>query len=145
MMTRPVRTPTARSDRGPLRPLAPVLLVVAAIIVSACGGAESPPRTPNDADPVSAEAVAGKELAGQFCSACHGQDFEGVGGLGPSFHDDAFIRDHTEAELVAFIKEGRASDAPDNESGVAMPAYGGNPRLTDEQLGDIVAFLKSLQ
>jgi mono/diheme cytochrome c family protein len=145
MMTRPVRTSGVCSDRRPLRPLALVLLVVAAIVVSACGGAESPPRTPDDGGAVSAEAAAGKELAGQFCSACHGQDFEGVGGLGPSFHDDAFIQDHTEAELVAFIKEGRPNDAPDNKSGVAMPPYGGNPRLTDEQLGEIVAFLKSLQ
>ncbi len=134
-----------RTRHRPLGSLALLLLLVAAIVASGCGGTESPPRTPDDGGDLSAEAAAGKELASQFCSACHGQDFEGVGGLGPSFHDDSFIRDHTEAQLVAFIKEGRPADAPDNESGVAMPAYGGNPRLTDEQLSDIVEFLKALQ
>lgn len=125
--------------------LALVMLVVAAIVVSGCGAAESPPRTEDSGGTISAEAASGKELTGQFCSACHGQDFEGVSGLGPSFYNDAFIRDHTEAELVAFIKEGRPADAPDNESGVAMPPYGGNPSLTDEQLSDIVSFFKTLQ
>ena len=134
-----------RTRHRPLDSLAVLLFFVAAIVASGCGGSESPPRTPDAGSELSTQAAAGKELAGQFCSACHGQDFEGVGGLGPSFYDDSFIRDHTEAELVAFIKEGRPADAPDNESGVAMPAYGGNPRLTDEQLGDIVVFLKSLQ
>jgi len=125
--------------------LALATLVVAAIVVSGCAGAESPPRSEDSGGEISAEAASGKELTGQFCSACHGADFEGVSGLGPSFYNDAFILDHTVAELVAFIKEGRTADAPDNESGVAMPPYGGNPRLTDEQLSDIVVFLKTLQ
>jgi cytochrome c5 len=125
--------------------LALVMLVVGAVVVSGCGVAESPPRTEDSGGAISAEAASGKELTGQFCSACHGQDFAGVSGLGPSFYHDAFIRDHTETELVVFIKEGRAADAPDNESGVAMPPYGGNPRLTDDELNDIVAFLKTLQ
>ena len=46
---------------------------------------------------------------------------------------------------VDFIKEGRARDAQDNETGIAMPPYGGNPRLTDEDLADIVLFLRTLQ
>jgi cytochrome c5 len=125
--------------------LALVVLAAGAVVVSGCGVAESPPRTEDSGGAISAEAASGKELTGQFCFACHGQDFAGVSGLGPSFYNDAFIRDHTETELVAFIKEGRAADAPDNESGVAMPPYGGNPRLTDDELNDIVAFLKTLQ
>lgn len=135
---------TIAGQDTPLRLLALVTLAVV-LVASGCGGAESPPRASNDGGTISPEAAAGKELAGQFCSSCHGQDFNGVSGLGTSFHNNAFIRDHTDAQLVAFIKEGRASDAADNETGVPMPPYGGNPRLTDEQLSDIILFLRTLQ
>lgn len=120
-------------------------LVVLALAVGGCGGgsAELPTRAPVEG--ASPEVAHGEELASQSCSACHGQDFEGVSGLGSSFHDNTFIQEHTDDELVEFIKEGRASDAPDNGSGIAMPPYGGNTRLTDEDLFDVVAFLRTLQ
>ena len=120
-------------------------LVVLALVTAGCGGgsAELPTRAPDVES--SPEVAHGEELASQSCSACHGRDFKGVPGLGVSFHDSTFIENHTDDELVEFIKEGRASDAPDNESGIAMPPYGGNTRLTDEDLSDIVAFLRTLQ
>ena len=85
-------------------------------------------------------------VAGTVAGALYaGGDFRGVSGLGTSLRDNTFIQDQTDDGLVAFIKEGRANDAPDNESGVAMPPYGGNTRLTDEDLSDIVAFLRTLE
>ncbi len=134
--------PTSR--RG-LRWSLAAAVVALAVVGAGCGGAESAPRDSNGGAEISAEAAAGKELAGQFCSSCHGQDFEGVSGLGTSFYDNAFIKDHADVELVSFIKEGRPADAANNETGVAMPPYGGNPRLTDEQLSDIEVFLRTLQ
>ena len=120
-------------------------LVVLTVVTAGCGNgsAELPTRAPGGGAP--AEVVNGKELAGQSCSACHGNDFKGVSGLGTSFHDNSFIQGIADDELVAFIKEGRANDAPDNESGIAMPPYGGNTNLTDDDLSDIVAFLRTLQ
>ena len=120
-------------------------LIVLALATAGCAGgsAELPTRAPEES--ASPEVVHGEELASQSCSACHGQDFKGVPGLGVSFYDSTFIQNHTDDELVEFTKEGRASDAPDNESGIAMPPFGGNTRLTDEDLSDIVAFLRSLQ
>lgn len=118
-------------------------LVVIAVVLVACGGSGSPSRDPAPDAPT--EAIHGQELVDQSCTACHGQNYEGVSGLGASFIDNAFIQDHSDAELVAFIKEGRLGDAPDNDSGVAMPPYGGNPRLTDSDLADIAAFLRTLQ
>ena len=119
-------------------------LVVLALVVGGCdGGEEPPPRAPGGDAP--AEVARGEELASQSCSACHGQDFTGTPGLGASFYGNPFIQDQTEAELVEFIKEGRANDAPDNETGIAMPPYGGNTRLTDDDLSDIVSFLRTLQ
>lgn len=120
-------------------------LALLGLVVAGCGGgsAELPTRAPSGVAPP--EVVHGEELAGRSCSACHGGDFTGVSGLGTSLHDNTFIQDHSDDELVAFIKEGRASDAPDNESGIAMPPSGGNTRLTDGDLSDIVAFLRTLQ
>ena len=87
----------------------------------------------------------GQQLAGQSCSSCHGQDFEGVKSLGPALTDNDFIQDHTDDEIIDFIKEGRSKDDPDSETGIAMPPYGGNPRLTDDDLADIVLFLRTLK
>ena len=87
----------------------------------------------------------GQQLAGQSCSSCHGQDFEGVKSLGPALTDNDFIQDHTDDELIDFIKEGRSKDDPDSETGIAMPPYGGNPRLTDDDLADIVLFMQTLK
>jgi mono/diheme cytochrome c family protein len=107
------------------------LVVLAAVAVGCDSGSDLPTRAPGGGAP---PAVAhGEELASQSCSACHGQGFRGVSGLGVSFYDNAFIQD------------GRTNDAPDNESGIAMPPYGGNTRLTDDDLADIVAFLRTLQ
>ena len=87
----------------------------------------------------------GQQLAGQSCSSCHGQDFEGVKSLGPALTDNDFIQDHTDDEIIDFIKEGRSKDDPDSETGIAMPPYGGNPRLTDDDLADIVLFMRTLK
>ena len=133
-----------RRTFGAWRPVA--LLIGIAVLASAlagCGGGSSvPPRVGPDASP---EVVLGQELVDQSCTACHGKDYSGVSGLGTSLVDNAYIQDHTDAEVAAFIKEGRLNDAPDNVTGIAMPPYGGNPRLTDEDLMAIAAFLRTLQ
>jgi mono/diheme cytochrome c family protein len=145
MMMTAAEASTQRS-RSAGRRLASLLLglvALALVLVGCDGGAEPPPRAPGGGAP--SEVAHGEELASQSCSACHGQDFKGVAGLGTSFHDNTFIQGLADDELVVFIKEGRANDAPDNESGIAMPPYGGNTRLTDDDVADIVAFLRTLQ
>lgn len=130
------RTSTARSLP------ALVFAVVMALVATGCGG---------DSGEVTTTVVAGspvahgQQLAGESCSGCHGQNFEGVTGLGPALADTGFIRDHTDDDLIDFIKEGRSMDDPDNETGIAMPPYGGNPRLNENDLVDIVLFLRTLQ
>jgi cytochrome c5 len=136
-------TRRSRAMGGRLALLLLGLAVLALVAVGCDGGAEPPPRSPGGGAPT--EVAHGEELASQSCSTCHGQDFTGVPGLGASFYDNTFIQDHTDDELVVFIKEGRANDAPDNETGIAMPPYGGNTRLADDDLSDIVSFLRTLQ
>ena len=119
-----------------------VLAVAMALVVTACGSDDTEVTTTAAAGTPVAR---GQQLAGQSCSSCHGQNFEGVKNLGPALTDNNFIQDHTDDELFDFIRDGRARDAQDNETGLAMPPYGGNPRLTDGDLSDIVLFLRTLQ
>jgi hypothetical protein len=55
------------------------------------------------------------------------------------------VRTDTDEELVEFIKLGRQPDHPDNTTGVAMPPKGGNPAISDADLYDIVAWIRTLQ
>ncbi|MEA2024714.1 MAG: cytochrome c [Actinomycetota bacterium] len=119
-----------------------VLALAASFLATGCGTDTVKVTTTEVA---SGPAGHGQQLAGESCSSCHGQSFEGVKNLGPALADNHFIRDHTDDELIDFIKEGRSKDDADNETGIAMPAYGGNPRLTDDDLADIVVFLRTLQ
>ncbi len=129
--------------KGTVRALSTMVVALSiALGAAGCG---------SDSAAVTTTAVAGtplahgQQLAGQSCSSCHGQDFEGVKSLGPALTDNDFIQDHTDDELIDFIKEGRSKDDPDSETGIAMPPYGGNPRLTDDDLADIVLFLRTLK
>lgn len=78
------------------------------------------------------------------CAACHGPNGEGVTGLGKPFTTSVFIASKTDAELVEFLKVGRAVDDPLNTTGVAMPAKGGNPALTDQELLDLATYIRTL-
>jgi disulfide bond formation protein DsbB len=85
------------------------------------------------------DAAKGRELFVRNCARCHGP--EGQGALQTS----SFVATRSDAELVAFLRVGRAPDDPLNTTGVAMPPKGGNPALTDEHLADIVAYIRTLQ
>lgn len=86
----------------------------------------------------------GESVFQTVCSACHGFSAQGVSGLGPSMIENTFIDAQSNQELLAFIIAGRASDHPDNMSGVAMPARGGNPSLGDNDLLNVIHYVRSL-
>ncbi|MEN8235818.1 MAG: cytochrome c, partial [Actinomycetota bacterium] len=124
-----------RGDRrmGMQKIAALVALALAATLIVGCGGGDDTVQVTTSSGTQSR----GEQLAVESCTSCHGADFEGVDKLGPGLRGNAYIRDHTDEELVAFIKEGRPREADDNTTGIAMPAYGGNPRLTDDDLAEI--------
>jgi mono/diheme cytochrome c family protein len=74
--------------------------------------------------------IAGEKIFVSACAACHGQDI---------IHSE-FIATRTDQELVEFIKVGGLPNEP-----LVMPSRGGNPSLTDKNLDDIAAYLRSLQ
>ena len=115
-----------------------ILIAVAVVVATGCGGGTS---LEGITDPVER----GEILYRESCQTCHAPDGRGVPGLGNSMVDNEFIQSHTDEELIAFIKVGRPASDPDNLTGVDMLPYGGNPSLTDQDLQDIVAYLRTLQ
>ncbi|GJM18170.1 MAG: hypothetical protein DHS20C14_03830 [Phycisphaeraceae bacterium] len=86
----------------------------------------------------------GHDLFISSCSACHGQAGEGMEGLGKPLSASDFVASKTDEELVTFIKMGRPIWDAENTTGIDMPSKGGNPAITDEQLADIVTFIRGL-
>jgi disulfide bond formation protein DsbB len=128
-------------------------LMILVLALAACGGggdsessAGSAPSEAEEAAPVSlGDAEAGKEQFDMLCFACHGPGGEGIEGLGKPFTTSEFLREKSDEEMVEFIKVGRPSGDPLNTTGVDMPPKGGNPALTDEQILDIIAYVRTLQ
>jgi disulfide bond formation protein DsbB len=87
----------------------------------------------------------GKEAFGKTCASCHGPDGMGLPNLGKNLHSNAFLAGLSDEEAIAFLKVGRAADDPLNTTGVAMPPKGGNPAFTDEDLANIIAYVRSLE
>ncbi len=121
-----------------------ILMCALALALAACGGRAAggdDGRTPPTVDDVVAQGLAAYEGS---CLACHAEGGIGVEGLGRPLTDSDFIRGLSDAELVTFIQVGRDSADPENTSGIAMPANGGNPSLTTEDVEAIVAYLRTL-
>lgn len=131
------------------------LILLISIFLAACGGDSGSQRLPQDsgvapakaapAEASTGDSATGKEKFTATCSACHGPAGEGISGLGKDMTTSEFIAGKTDDELVQFIKVGRDPSDPLNTTGVGMPAKGGNPALNDQDLYNIVAYIRSLQ
>jgi disulfide bond formation protein DsbB len=123
------------------------MIGVVAIAAAACGGGDGDnadadgDRTPPT---VGVSAADGKSLYDATCVACHADGGVGIDGLGKPLANSDFIKGISDPDLVALIKVGRDTSDPANTSGVAMPAKGGNPALSDADLQSIVAYLRTL-
>lgn len=113
--------------------------------------------TPTDADKAAALAASGgdAELAGYIasgmslyaktCIACHGAGGTGIKGNGKALVKNEFVGSQDDDSLLAFIKRGRDPSDPKNTTGVGMPPKGGNPALSEDDLLDIIAYVRTLQ
>lgn len=118
-----------------------LLTIILSILLVACGGGGEEADEPAEA---SGNATAGAELYKGTCAACHGPDAKGLPNLGKDLTSSEFVSANSDQELLAFVKEGRPADHPDNTTGVAMLPKGGNPALTDQDILDIIAYVRSL-
>lgn len=138
------------------------LITLLLVALAACGGNNPEPTSSaggtgntnnaNDGDTdddegeeVSAgDATVGQELFVSTCSACHGPEGEGIEGLGKDLTESEFVAGLSDAELLDFVKTGRPASHPDNTTGIEMPPKGGNPALTDDQILDIIAYIREI-
>lgn len=126
-------------------------LMILLVMLAACGGGDSSGGSaagqPEEvAAPVSlGDPEAGKQQYDMICVACHGPGGEGIEGLGKAFTTSEFLREKSDEEMVEFIRVGRPVGDPLNTTGIDMPPKGGNPALTDEQIQDIIAYVRTLQ
>ena len=67
----------------------------------------------------------------------------------PNFGKDlttsAFLSETPDGEFLVFINEGRPAGHPENTTGVDMPAKGGSASLDDEDILNIIAYVRTLQ
>ncbi len=124
-----------------------VLCAVLALTFAACGGGDTGGGEPGgtEAPASTGDAVVGEQIFSETCASCHGPDARGLEGLGPDLHGNQFVAGMSDDELVEFLKVGRSADDPANTTGVAMPPKGGNPSLSDADLLDVVAYLRTLE
>ncbi len=98
---------------------------------------------PADLPAYAPEAVAAGERAyTSLCTACHGPDARGLPNLGKDLIDSEFVRSQSDRELQQFIIMGRPIWDPANTTGVDMPPRGGNPALSNEDILNIIAYLR---
>ena len=87
---------------------------------------------------------AGRTIFMTVCAACHNPKATGIQGLGKPLIGSVFFNGHTDTELLAFLQKGRPVNDPLNTTGVMMPARGGRPTLTDKDLTNVIAYIRSL-
>jgi len=128
------------------------LIVLLAGLLIGCGGSGDSSSEESGAVEVKPREVeiAGDAAEGEtqyqaLCSACHGPDATGLPNLGKDLTTSEFLKNKSDAEFVEFIKTGRPSSDPENTTGIDMPPKGGNPALTDEDMANIVAYVRTLE
>ena len=141
----PTDSPETRHEGMMMKRLIAIFAVLA-LTLAACGGGDSGDggNGSDSGDALTGDAVAGESVYKGTCAACHGQDARGVEGLGKDLHNNEFVDGKTDDEMVAFLEVGRPAGDPLNETGVDMPPKGGNPSLDDQDLYDVVAYLRTL-
>lgn len=113
-----------------------LIFLTSTALLSACGGGEE--KSPEE----KALAQARTDYL-RTCAMCHGPQGQGVGSLGNSLVDTKFMRTTSDEEMTEFLKVGRLPNDPANTTGMLMPPRGANPSLTDEDLKNIVLYMRT--
>lgn len=127
-------------------------LLFAGLLIGCGGGGDTSSSTNSNNEAVAeveevhtGDAAAGETKYQQACLACHGADAKGMPNLGKDLTTSDFVSSQSDAELLAFIKVGRPAGDPLNTQGIDMPPKGGNPALTDDDIMNIIAYIRTLE
>lgn len=115
----------------------------ATLPVTVLENAQNAESTPVEPEQLTATFEEGKVLFAQACAPCHGPNGEGIVTLGNTLVASEFMTNNSDADVLAMIRAGREPSATDNSSGVAMPASGGRPDLTDAQMNAIIFYIRN--
>jgi len=89
--------------------------------------------------PAAADAAAGKAIYEQTCFACHGTNGKGAIPGVPDLNSKSGPLAKADAELIKNISEGFQSPG----SIMPMPAKGGNPALSADDVASVLAFIRA--
>jgi len=82
----------------------------------------------------------GKAVYQQTCVACHGEDGKGVLPGVPDFTIDESRLDKPDSILLKNMYQGMQSEG----SPMAMPAKGGNSQLTENDLKNVLVYMRTV-
>jgi mono/diheme cytochrome c family protein len=119
------------------------LLFILALSLAACGSDASLAAAPSAAS--AGDPVTGEKIFASSCAGCHGRRGAGVPGLSQDMARSELIAGTTDQELFELIKTGQTPGDTPGTTAVVMPPKGGVSLLTDQNLVDIVAYIRSLQ
>jgi len=133
--------------RSPL-PFFPPAVVVSLVVATTVGlfalsgmmvrGSRQPTAALPAALPTSSADQSAAELYNRACAGCHGPANAGLQLIRAEYLDS-----HSDLEVMRLIRAGRGVNDPQNFSGSAMPANGGQISLSDEQLLALVRYLRA--
>jgi mono/diheme cytochrome c family protein len=127
---------------GNPRPLA--IAVLAVPLLLGLAGCQQDSSTSGDGKKAGGDAARGQQQFAVVCATCHGPDGHGVKGLGKDLVTSDYLHKASDDDLVKLIVDGREANDPLNQTGVAMPPKGGNAALTDKDIRDIVAYVRTI-
>ena len=127
-------------DEGAMRArLATVAaLVVAAVVLGACGGSE-PATGPTGGAPPSAGVEEGRALYAASCARCHGADLNGTAVGPPLLHDFYRPGHHSDASFLLAVRRGVRAHHWDFGNMAPVPG------LSDGDVEAIVEYVRSEQ
>lgn len=87
----------------------------------------------------------GETIFHRSCVACHGSKGVGMKGNGKALANNDVVRSLDDDALLAFIKQGRSPTDAKSATGIQMPPKGGNPAMSDDDILDVISYLRTLQ
>jgi len=156
-MTEP--QPTNASTPAAARPVAPrrwPLVVASTVTVGLVGmvaivnvvgrrATGGPPPVPEQVAGHPVDLAYGQQLYTQNCSSCHGREGQGMPQQGSELVHSTFVMRTGDAQLLRFLQVGRQPDDPQSVMRRLMPPRGGNAALEDDELADLVGYLRQMQ